>query len=231
MLFIIDERSSLEAKYRLGRFGKVVELSTDGIVYNAISGHPDIFICQVDNNSAIIAPNIPVNYAQQIEAYGIRVILGTTPLGNKYPQTARYNALFTQNYLICNLKHIDSKVLEHIDDRIIIDVSQGYVRCNTINLGDDVFITSDITIYKNIIRHVETVVYVDPQEIFINDFKHGFIGGAMGYNSNSKQLFVNGSLNRIKDGYKIIDVCNIQNINIIELSSSQLYDGGGIMVF
>lgn len=231
MFFIIDERSSVEVKHRLGGFGKVVEFSTDGMVYNAISGHPDIFICQVDSSSVVVAPNTPVNYIQQIEEYGVRVILGAMLLGDKYPNTTCYNALFSRNYLVCNLKHVDGKVLEQVADRIIIDVNQGYVRCNTINLGDDVFITSDIAIYKSIYRYVQTVIYVDPSEIFIHDFKHGFIGGAIGYDSDSKQLFVNGSLNKIKDGFKIIDLCNIQNIKIIELSSTQLYDGGGILVF
>lgn len=57
MLIVIDKRIPEEAKKRLSGFGKIIEFETKGITYPAISGHPDIFMCQT-TESLICAPNL-----------------------------------------------------------------------------------------------------------------------------------------------------------------------------
>ncbi len=46
MLIIVDKKIPWEAKDKLSVSGTVLELETEGIVYPAISGHPDIFFCK-----------------------------------------------------------------------------------------------------------------------------------------------------------------------------------------
>jgi hypothetical protein len=63
MLNIIDKKIPEEAKKNLAEAGlhpdySLLELETEGLVYPAISGHPDIFFCQTPQ-TLVIAPNLP----------------------------------------------------------------------------------------------------------------------------------------------------------------------------
>lgn len=229
MWSIIDKRSPEEVKLQLKRFGLAVEFATYDIVYPAISGHPDIFICQTTPQQVIVAPNTPLEYMDVLQSKRIEIILGAKPLGDRYPQTALYNALFTPEYLICNSKYIDVSVINQIDKRTLIHVNQGYVRCNTMYLGHNSFITSDLPTYSTLKKKDANIIYVTPESIGIKDLAHGFIGGTMGIYNN--QLFINGTLKNHPDQDKIINLCNDIEVKIINLSSTNLYDGGGILIF
>ena len=61
MFIIADNRIPPQAKEKLSEYGEIINFSTKGITYEAISGHPDIFFCQV-NNKLIVAPNLPDLY-------------------------------------------------------------------------------------------------------------------------------------------------------------------------
>ena len=47
-----------EALKSLSEFGPLIPVNSSGVVYDAISGHPDIFICDA-GDKLIIAPNAP----------------------------------------------------------------------------------------------------------------------------------------------------------------------------
>jgi hypothetical protein len=66
MLIIIDHKISVSAKEILSSYGELMELATEGITYPAISGHPDIFFCQVPGK-LIVAPNLPEKYFDQLD--------------------------------------------------------------------------------------------------------------------------------------------------------------------
>ena len=66
MLFIVDSKISDSAKKILSSFGELLELKTKGLVYPAISGHPDIFFCQTEDE-LVIAPNLPQEYFEEIK--------------------------------------------------------------------------------------------------------------------------------------------------------------------
>ena len=66
MLIIIDQKIPQEAKNRLSDFGELFLLESKNIVYSAISGHPDIFIFQMDNH-LICSPNSPSNLIHKLK--------------------------------------------------------------------------------------------------------------------------------------------------------------------
>jgi hypothetical protein len=75
MLIILDKKLPEEAKEKLSASGTLLELETEAIVYPAISGHPDIFICQTPQ-TLIISPSLPEKYLQIIKEHQIQFIPG-----------------------------------------------------------------------------------------------------------------------------------------------------------
>jgi hypothetical protein len=147
MLIIVDNKISKEAKHTLSFYGELMELATEGITYPAISGHPDIFFCQLPGK-LFVAPNLPEPYFEKLEEHQIDYIKGELPVGPEYPASARYNAVATSKFFIHNLRLTDPVITRVTKDLISVHVDQGYCRCNLLALKDDHFITSDKGIYK-----------------------------------------------------------------------------------
>ncbi len=66
MIIIADNRIPQLAKKKLEAYGDIVLLETKGITYDAISNHPDIFFCKI-NDVLIIAPNLPKRYKKMLQ--------------------------------------------------------------------------------------------------------------------------------------------------------------------
>lgn len=226
MLIFIDKRISESAKQKLADYGDLVEVESNGIVYDSISGHPDIFMCQIENQ-LIVAPNTPEYLTSILKSNEINFSFGEKYLSNSYPSTSFYNALVSSNFLIHNLKYTDVTIVEKIEKREIINIKQSYTRCNLIEISENVFITSDKEIFKKINRLQGcAILYIDPVQISLPGHTYGFFGGCCGVYNN--KLFILGSLDYLKEKIALIEFTNQFDVEIIELSDNQLFDGGGI---
>ncbi len=225
-MIIGDKRMPYEAQKKLQSIGNFIPFFTEGITYDAIAGHPDIFICPMDNR-LVVAPNLPLKYKLALQKEGVLYVEGNESVGNKYPETARFNAVVTKNYFIHNLKITDKVLLQQGDNKIHIDVHQGYTRCNLFPLPDESFITSDKGIFNTMTENGLTVLYVKPQEILLSGFPHGFIGGCLGGNQNS--IFVIGRLSSHPEGKKILQFIKRKNLHLILLYDGPLFDGGSLL--
>ena len=242
MLIIIDKRIPEEAKQTLASYGELLEFATRGITYNAISGHPDIFFCQTPRG-LIVAPNTPAEFLRQLKFRNIPYTPGEKPVGSKYPGTARYNAVVTDNYLIHNTSVTDPSILNSTLTfipshsflrpspysilRSPYSIRQAYTRCNLIALGEDHFITSDRGIEKALISNNLEVLYVSPKGIMLPGFPNGFFGGCCGVWED--KLFITGSLNHYSEGDKVRQFSRRAGFRVIELYDGPLFDGGGIL--
>jgi len=226
MLIIIDYRSPKEAKENLKKYGDVVEFSTSHITYNAISAHPDIFFCKTNNN-LIIAPNTPDKYQQLLLSKGIPYTLGIRCVGKKYPDSAIYNAVITGSYLIHNIQITDKIILENTKQLKTISVNQGYTKCNLLAIGNQSFITSDIGIFIALKKLDYKVLCVNPENIILQGYNNGFIGGTCGIIDDT--LFINGNLDYFPDGRKVRKFIKGQKFKIVELYKGPLFDGGSIL--
>ena len=245
MLIIVDHRILQQAKEKLSEHGELLELQTEGITYPAISGHPDIFFCQ-GPDMLVMAPNLPVVLdgkhirddildgkhirddilVRKLIRDDIPVIRGESPVGKKYPETARYNAVVTDKYIIHNFHLTDRMITRTFEDRITVHVDQGYCRCNLLALKDEHFITSDEGIFKVLRKHTENILKVTTNDIFLDGFKHGFFGGCCGI--WDERVFITGSLNYFEDGKKVEKFLKDLGYEIVELYDGPLFDGGGI---
>ena len=226
MLIVIDKKIPEQAKKSLLTYGGLLEIETEGITYNAISGHPDIFLSVV-NNDILLAPNLPQKFGEELKRLGISYHLGEQSAGQKYPESSIYNIVATSQYLIHNLKYTDSAVKDLAMGLDQIHVKQAYTRCNLIALKNQRFITSDKGIEKALKNRNMEVFYANPEGIILPGFKNGFIGGCVG--TLGDQLFFIGSLSHYPMGDQLRTQIITWGYEIIELYDGPLFDGGGIL--
>ena len=226
MLIIVDRKISAEAKKVLATFGELLELATGGITYPAISGHPDIFICQ-SPDKLIIAPNLPQKYFDQLNDRRINYIKGELLVGPEYPASACYNAVATSKYFIHNLRHTDPVITRELQDLTPVHVDQGYCRCNLLPLKNDHFITTDYGILKGLQPLGLQPLGLQPEGILLEGFPHGFFGGCCGVWEDT--VLINGNLQFYKEGEKVREFIVQSGYAILELYPGPLVDVGSII--
>jgi len=234
MLIIIDKKIPREANEKLSAYGTLLELETEGIVYPAISGHPDIFFCQTPQ-TLVVSPSLPENILQKIEEQKIQFVKGNQAslsvgqAGRQYPASVRYNAAVSNKYIVHRLEYTDPVILQNCHTLKKIPVKQAYTRCNLLLLKDDHFISSDRGIHKNLLRYGLEGIFVSPEGILLPGFPNGFIGGTMGMINDT--IFVIGSLANFAEGEVVKNFLEELNYSITELYDGPLFDGGGILFF
>lgn len=226
MLIIVDKKIPDQAKEKLASIGKLMELETENITYEAISGHPDIFFHQTPYE-LFVSPNLPSKYFEILEEEDISFVTGEQGVGEKYPASAAYNAVSTQSLLIHNFRNTDAAITRRLDDADLIHVDQGYTRCNLLAFDDMHFITSDEGIDRMLKRFDKESLLVSNESIVLEGFDHGFFGGCCGIYHN--KLFVLGSLEKHPQKQDIEDFVARQGHYIIELYDGPLFDGGSII--
>lgn len=226
MQIIIDKKLPEKAKETLGRFGSLIELATSGITYEAISGHPDIFFFQAPP-ALIAAPNLPKEYFRILEEKKINFVWGSSPVGMKYPETARYNAAASSKYLIHRNDITEKEILDRSKEKEIVHVSQGYCRCSLLPLKNDAFITSDEGIYNVLSKKGLKALYVSSSDVLLPGFKHGFFGGACGVWND--KVFISGSLKYHVQHREIRTFLHESGYEIVELCDGPIFDAGSIL--
>lgn len=225
-MIIADARIPVQAKERLNKIDELIDFKTEGITYDAISGHPDIFFCQVDNQ-LIVAPNVPEEYIQRLQIKGIRFQFGQQEVGHRYPASAFYNAVSTEFDLIHRVDMTEPAILQNSSGKHKIPVKQGYTRCNLLPLGKNCFLTSDKGIQVALEKAGKTSLYVNSKDIRLPGFSHGFLGGACGIRKN--KVFIIGSLKYLADGEAVRLFIGDSGLDIVELYDGPLFDGGSLL--
>ena len=112
----------------------------------------------------------------------------------------------------------------------IINVNQGYTKCNICPISNTAFITEDIGIHNAVqnICGIESVL-LPVGSVRLNGFDYGFIGGATGFVGN-KVLFC-GSLSENPYKEEILSAIDKCGTEYFELSNDSLYDYGSIISF
>jgi hypothetical protein len=225
MWIIVDHRIPQVAKESLSKFGKLLEFESHNIVYDTISGHPDVFLFQADKQ-LIIAPNTPIEFVKRLTVNKIEYSIGTASLGMNYPETVMYNAVVTDKHLIHNLKATDISILENCRNKIHVHSKQAYTRCNLIALDNINYLTSDKGIERKLKEIDLNVLFVDTVGILLQGSLYGFFGGCCGV--FDRKLFIIGNLEYHSAKEEIKRFVKNAGFTIIELYDGPLHDGGGI---
>lgn len=226
-LIIIDARLPKAIKENLKEYGELFEIpALTG--YEAISGHPDIYICQSDE-MIIISPDLPVQMVKELkEKIAAEIVIGTSHIGTRYPETARYNAVVTKEYLICNQRIVEPTILSRFKNRKPIHINQGYTRCNLLPLSNGGFLTGDSQIKRHLeAENLKTFYIEDQSAILLSGFRHGFIGGTAGIAKN--HLFFTGDITILRGGDILYQSLEKAGFEIHTLSDSLPIDAGSIL--
>jgi len=226
MLILIDKRIPEAAKKTLSEYGELYEVYSENIVYDSISGHPDIFVCNYQEK-IILAPNAPDHLKEFLNTKLEEIISGEQNLGDKHPSTTHYNTVITDKHIIGNFRYVDFNINNSFPDHDPIHVNQAYCRCNLLALKNDHYITSDMGIHTILTGQELNVLYVSPKDIVLPGKPHGFFGGSTGLLNN--KVFVTGSLDHYSDGKKVKEYLDALAYEVVELYDGPLFDGGGIL--
>lgn len=224
----VDYRISEEELSSLSNLNcKVIKCEPSFKLYEAICGHPDILLHFIDNNTVIIHNETSSSFENLLKKLNLNVIKSIKTLTNKYPEDIILNGVQTNNFFMHKLTNTDPAILENIHNKTLINVNQGYTKCSTVIINDNAFITSDPSIYKELINHGYDVLLIKPGNISLPGLNYGFIGGTCGM-FNSHTIVFYGSLNYHPEKNEIISFLKKYNITPIYLSNTPLIDRGSI---
>lgn len=200
----------------------VVDLPRE--VYPTLHGHADIFVAVIPDG-LIAEPRL---YDQLMRLGAKRVFCGAHLIGEKYPETAAYNAVVTKNNILHCSKYTDAAILERTNGLTCLNTRQGYSRCTTLALTARHFLTSDRGIESVLRKQGLDVLFVEGTEILLQGQEHGFVGGAMGMEGEAR-LWVYGQLDALKEAAEVRIWCRRLGIEIVEMKEGPLEDIGGLL--
>lgn len=226
MLVIADSRMPDPAKENLSQIAEPLWIEPQLSVYESIAAHPDIFFCKT-KAGLVAAPGLLDQYIDKLQENKNIVIKASTSVGSKYPQTAIYNALATDDCLIHNLKHTAPEIRNQYSEDRQIHVNQAYTRCNLLALTDHFFITSDVGIYKTLRDLSKEVLLIDSRQIVLPGHQHGFLGGCCG--TYEKQLVICGHTDFLIEKNAVQAFTEKAGFSIQSLYYGKLFDVGSLL--
>ncbi|WBW99402.1 DUF6873 family GME fold protein [Oceanirhabdus sp. W0125-5] len=226
---IIDYRTTQQEFFSLSKIcSNIIMTKKYPILYSAIDGHPDIQVFSPFASKAIIHKEAHLHFIKSLTSSGIDVTLTNSSLGSKYPENVLLNAVLLKDYFIAALKFTDKSIIPFIDDKICINVKQGYTKCSTAVISNKALITSDKSIIKALEPYDIDVLEIPPGNIELPGLDYGFIGGTCGLLSEGELAFF-GSLKKYRYGNEILKFLIKHDVKPIYLSDSHLIDRGSII--
>ncbi len=196
-MIYVSEHAKTELLEYLNTLDEITRMPESPLVYPEISAHPDIFMCCLGNETVHANPE---------------------ELGYRYPENCAFNAACTGTHFIHNLKHTAKRLLKKAENMILVDVPQGYARCNIVIVDENSIITSDRGIY-HACRNCLSVLLISESTkehpyVKLEGFPYGFIGGTAGRIKDT--IVFNGKISDHPDYEQIHSFISERNLNIKE---------------
>ena len=129
---------------------------------------------------------------------------------------------------MCKADSTEEKILRKYNDECIININQGYAKCNIAVIGKNALITSDKGIYTKALDKGLDALLIKSGFIELKGLSYGFIGGASGMIAPDI-LAVNGNINTHPDCKNMKAFCRNYGIYITSLNRGKLCDVGSIV--
>ena len=196
MIYISELAKEEITEYLKTKDDVTIVKSTD-LVYEEVSSHPDIYMCSLGDR---------IIHAEEDE------------LGYKYPENCAFNAACTGKFFIGNLKHISPRLLKEAEEMKMIDVKQGYTKCNTVIVDEDSIITSDRGIADKCKGGLNVLLISESSKdnpyVKLSGFPYGFIGGSCGRIDD--EIVFNGKVSSHPDYARIKEFIEKRGLKIKE---------------
>ncbi|HNW81790.1 MAG TPA: hypothetical protein PKG52_02760 [bacterium] len=210
----------------------IIRYPDSGRIKNSTKAHPDLRICKVTESLAVVSPDLPQYFIDEMNYSGIEIIKGEKIPFGKYPDDIPYNCAVTENFAVHNFKYCDPVIVSTLKklNKKLIDVKQGYSKCSICFTGKNTVITEDPEIAQAVKNNGFQSLLIGRGSIKLEGFDYGFFGGATGF-IEPDTLLINGSLSTHKSAGIITDFAKANNIRIVELNQDHITDTGSIIVF
>lgn len=192
-------------------------------VSEPISYHADVLYLKISSDSLKVS-SCQKNNIAFLESLGFDV--HTEQLGAGYKNESKLNMVITDNMIICNPKTcIETESFKK--GKQILNVKQGYTKCSTVVIGNDNFITEDISILKALSEAGKNCLLVNKGYVELQGYDYGFIGGASVYLEEKNLLLFFGDISRHPDYIEIAEFCKHIGVEIDYIKDYNLTDIGG----
>lgn len=225
---IVSAQISKHAQLTLEHLGIcVLKTMKHPNLYSAVAYHADMQLHHLGSDEFVCEPYAETYYRALIPFPNIR---SGKRISEKYPQDIAYNAARVGRYLICKQADTSSIITESAEKSglTVIDVKQGYSKCNICVIDENSVITSDKGIAKALGNFEIDVLLTDDSCVKLQGLNHGFLGGATGKISRDV-LAVNGNINYHTNRDEIISFVEKRGVKIVSLCDGVVEDIGSII--
>lgn len=226
---LLSYKTPSEVKEVLENLGvEVIPTTIHRNISREICDHADMQIAKICEDLFVCSPEL-YNYYKPI--LNKKLMCGSTSLKCNYPYDIAYNIARVGGYAFHNIKYTDSYVLNLLKNQgvKIVNVSQGYTKCNMCIVGNAV-ITSDEGIYQKCVSLGIRTLKIRQGHITLDGYDYGFIGGASGMISNDTVFFA-GDIESHPDFKEIKDFLYAVNVKFIFVPNTPLVDIGSVIGF
>ncbi|MCM8711979.1 hypothetical protein M2651_13315 [Clostridium sp. SYSU_GA19001] len=227
---LVDYRISDEERYNLEKLCfEVLIVPPNKILYEAVSGHPDILLHIVNDKTIIVHKDMDIKFINLLKSYNIEVFLSEKKLETNYPFNIILNALNLNDIFIHNIRYTDNKLINLVQNKKIKNVKQGYTKCSTAIVSSSAVMTSDKGIAKCLMEEYIDVLLLPPGDILLPGLNYGFIGGCCGLLENGLLAFY-GSLENYAYSKEVFEFLKKHKVEPVFLSNGKLIDRGSIYI-
>lgn len=212
-IYLSNEAHPLLQNYLTQLGYRCETVSASPFLSMGIASHPDLFMCKMGCD-----PDSPVFMGNP-----------TTPI-DPYPNDIPFNAVCTGQYFIHRLDYTDPELLSYAKkmNLAMIDVPQGYTKCNTVVVDKNSLITSDKGISNALAKHPDiNCLLIEAGHVKLPGFSSGFLGGASGRVGH--RILFHGNLQMHPDFIAIHDFIEARDLKAIWFEEFQLTDIGSII--
>lgn len=197
-----------------------------------VSTHADMLLSVINNNIFVFSEYFDLNrelFRNIPKDYNIKKI--EKGCQSKYPNDIALNVLIIDKKVFCNVKHTAKEIVDYVikSGYELINISQGYSACSTLVIGKNAAITSDIGVYKELLKRKIDALLISNEGIRLNGYNCGFIGGSSG--CNDKVVYFFGQIEKHRDFVKIKEHLYKYGHTYSSVFFNELSDYGGIKFF
>ena len=194
-----------------------------------IKHHPDLYLIHCSEDYLICAKNI-CSIEGNIN-FEINDVPGVKSARNiKYPEDVFFNSVFLGKCVIGCKKYMHPEILKFAEENnyTIINVRQGYAKCNICVVDEKSVITEDVGIANVLSDYGFDVLCLKNKVVRLGKYPYGFIGGASGKVSEDILAFY-GDITKHPE-YDLIDkFLKEREITPFSLSDEPLTDYGSLI--
>lgn len=194
-----------------------------------VRDHPDMAVHPIDYKKIVVYNKHETYYREKLKKYGVEVIPSSNNLNKLYPNDIALNVSRTNDYYFYKENCIDLSIEKNlIGNSKPILVKQGYSKCSSLIIGNNLVITSDKGLCNTYLNNGVKCYLIPFGEIYLTGYDTGFIGGCGGMISEDELLFY-GNLERYKYSDKLVEILKNENIKYYYPKDCEFIDLGSII--